>query len=225
MRKKQYVCDALNSAVTPDGATVEVMGWIKSRRRHGRIAFLDIVDSTGTIQVVAHSKSLSACSYSAIASTPVESAVQVTGVIATRGDQREILAETFRVIAIDTLGLQPQPRAGFNIFDPKMAGHITANKAVYLREPHYMAILKFRAKVMRIVREWFELNGFLEFDVPILVLAPLYDDSTAIMSRRGDPIPFSASASRQKTKRSLQSSLMVRSGSWVSHATSSHFRT
>lgn len=26
MRKKQYVCDALNSAVTPDGATVEVMG-------------------------------------------------------------------------------------------------------------------------------------------------------------------------------------------------------
>lgn len=119
MRKKQYVCDALNSAVTPDGATVEVMGWIKSRRRHGRIAFLDIVDSTGTIQVVAHSKSLSACSYSAIASTPVESAVQVTGVIATRGDQREILAETFRVIAIDTLGLQPQPRAGFNIFDPK----------------------------------------------------------------------------------------------------------
>lgn len=180
MRKKQYVCDALNSAVTPDGATVEVMGWIKSRRRHGRIAFLDIVDSTGTIQVVAHSKSLSACSYSAIASTPVESAVQVTGVIATRGDQREILAETFRVIAIDTLGLQPQPRAGFNIFDPKMAGHITANKAVYLREPHYMAILKFRAKVMRIVREWFELNGFLEFDVPILVLAPLYDDSTAM---------------------------------------------
>ena len=33
---------------------------------------------------------------------------------------------------------------------------------------------------MRVVREWFELNGFLEFDAPILVLAPLYDDSTAM---------------------------------------------
>ena len=53
MRKKQYVRDALNSAVTPDGTTVEVTGWIKSRRRHGRVAFLDIVDSTGAIQVVA----------------------------------------------------------------------------------------------------------------------------------------------------------------------------
>lgn len=180
MRKKQYVRDALNSAVTPDGTTVEVTGWIKSRRRHGRVAFLDIVDSTGAIQVVARVQSMSSDDYDAFVSTPVESAIRIMGTIATRDDQREIMAETFEVIARDTLNLQPQPRAGFDIFDPKMAGHITANKAVYLREPHYMAILKFRAKVMRVVREWFELNGFLEFDAPILVLAPLYDDSTAM---------------------------------------------
>ena len=180
MLKKQYVRDLLDLTVTPDGTVVEAIGWIKSRRHHGRVAFLDVVDSTGTIQVVARIQSMSSDDYDAFVSTPVESAIRIMGTIVTRDDQRETMAETFEIIARDTLNLQPQPRAGFDIFDPKMAGHITANKAVYLREPHYMAILKFRAKVMRVVREWFELNGFLEFDAPILVLAPLYDDSTAM---------------------------------------------
>lgn len=180
MRKKQYVRDLLNPSVTPDGNTVELAGWIKSRRHHGRITFIDVVDSTGNIQVVAHSKSLSTESYNSAVSIPVESAIRVTGVVTTQREQREVMAETFEVTAIDTLNLHPQPRLGFDVFDSKMAGHIIANKAVYLREPHYMAILKFRAKVMRVVREWFELNGFMEFDAPILVLAPLYDDSTAM---------------------------------------------
>jgi asparaginyl-tRNA synthetase len=180
VRKKHYVRDLLNPAVMPDGNTVELIGWIKGRRHHGRVAFLDVVDSTGEIQVVAHSKSLSTDAYDSAVSIPIESAIRVAGVIATQGEQREIMAETFEIIALDTLNLQPQPRAGFDIFDTKMAGHIISNKAVYLREPHYMAILKFRAKVMKVVREWFELNGFMEFDAPIIVLAPLYDDSTAM---------------------------------------------
>ncbi len=179
MHKNLYVRDLLNPSTTSDDSVVELIGWIKSKRNHGHIMFIDIVDSTGSIQAVID-KLLSTDSYNTAVSTPVESAVRITGAITTQGSQREIIAKKFEVVAYDTLNLQPQPRAGFDIFNPKMARHIAANKAVYLREPHYMAILKFRSKVMRIVREWFELNGFLEFDAPILVLAPLYDDSTAM---------------------------------------------
>ena len=106
MLKKQYVRDLLDSTVTPDGTAIEAIGWIKSRRRHGRVAFLDVVDSTGAIQVVARIQSMSSDDYDAFVSTPVESAVRVMGIIATRGDQREIMAETFEVIARDTLNLQ-----------------------------------------------------------------------------------------------------------------------
>lgn len=49
MRKKQYVRDLLNPSVTPDGNIVELSGWIKSRRHHGCITFIDVVDSTGSI--------------------------------------------------------------------------------------------------------------------------------------------------------------------------------
>lgn len=181
MRKEQYVSDLLNQVATPDGEHVDLKGWIKSRRNHGRLTFIDVTDSTGTIQVVVSKTSLGEEAYTAAKAVPVESAVHIAGTMKTKSNgQREIAANLFTVISVDTLGLQPQPRAGFDIFDTNMAGHITANKAVYLREPHYMAILKFRAKVMKIVREWFETEGFMEFDAPILVLAPLYDDKTAM---------------------------------------------
>lgn len=181
MRKNQYVRDLLDQVATPDESSVELMGWIKARRQHGNVTFIDVTDSTGTIQVVLNKKALDEDSYRTGKTVPVESAIHVKGVMrTTQSGQREIAIESLIVISVDSLGLQPQPRVGFDIFDSKMAGHIIANKAVYLREPHYMAILKFRAKVMRIVREWFEINGFLEFDAPILVLAPLYDDSTAM---------------------------------------------
>lgn len=181
MLKQTYARHLLDPAFSPDGTVVELNAWIKARRGHRGLTFMDLTDSTGSIQVVFSKSKFADDVYHAIASTPTESAVRVMGYMqTTTSGQREIVATTFEVISLDTLRLQPQPRAGFNVFDPAMAAHITENKAVYLREPHYMAILKFRAKVMRVVREWFELYGFMEFDAPIVVLAPLYDDSTAM---------------------------------------------
>jgi asparaginyl-tRNA synthetase len=181
VRKKLYVRDLLNPVKIPDGEQVELLGWIRSRRHHSHVVFVDVVDSTGAIQLVLNETTTDETQYGAAKSVPIESAIRVAGTLNTSDKgQREIMVNAFTVISVDSLCLQPQPRAGFDIFDPKMAKHIIANKAVYLREPHYMAILRFRAKVMQIVREWFELNGFLEFDAPILVLAPLYDDSTAM---------------------------------------------
>ena len=157
-----------------------MLGWIKSRRNHGTMMFLDIEDSTGSIQVVLSKAEMDSWSFGEARSTPVESAVEIEGVLTTRHETREVKATGFLVVAVDTLKLTPQPRAGFDIFDVSLAGHIAENKAVYLREPHYKAILRVRAKIKRIVRDWFEEKGFMEFDAPILVLAPLYDDSTAM---------------------------------------------
>lgn len=43
-----------------------------------------------------------------------------------------------------------------------------------------MAILRFRSVLMTQMRRWFEENGYLEINAPILTPVPLYDDSTAI---------------------------------------------
>ena len=34
------------------GQTIDLYGWVETRRDHGKIIFIDLKDSTGTIQVV-----------------------------------------------------------------------------------------------------------------------------------------------------------------------------
>lgn len=176
--KDMYVRDLLG-AVDFEGV-VNLLCWIRARRRHGKTVFIDLTDSTGTIQAVASENDLDKEVLEVIKKISLESSVCVSGVLSTKGGKTEILIKGFEVIGENTLKLQPYPRKGFDVFSDDLAGHIIANKAIYLREPHYMAILKFRAKVMRIIRDWFEFNGYMEFDAPILVLSPLYDDRTAM---------------------------------------------
>lgn len=178
MLKSVYIEDVLDNT-SPD-LQVTLLCWVKSRRCHGGIIFVELVDSTGTLQAIVRRDNICNDDFNAILHVPVESAVEIEGAIVNTRGKREIDVLRCRIISISTLSLHPQPRVGFNIYDDARADHIAKNKAVYLREPHYMAILRFRSKVMRLVREWFEEKHFMEFDAPILVRAPLYDDSTAM---------------------------------------------
>ncbi len=74
----------------------------------------------------------------------------------------------------------PRPRSNFDIFNPTLTKQLLDYRHIYLRNPKIMAILKFRGELMRIIREWFYQNHFIEFDAPILTPAPLYDDKTAM---------------------------------------------
>ncbi len=47
--KDTYVCDFHTRTI---GSEVTILGWIYTKRHHGKIIFLDVCDSTGTIQAV-----------------------------------------------------------------------------------------------------------------------------------------------------------------------------
>jgi asparaginyl-tRNA synthetase len=160
------------------GQEVVISGWLKSKRDQKSTLFLDIIDSTGVAQLVLDKK----CDFSQVAqSLPLESAVEVVGKITESSQgKNEILVSQFKVVSASSLELSPKPRSDFDIFDEAMWAHISANRALYLRNPKIISIMQIRAEVMRIVREWFHGNRFVEFDAPILTLAPLYDDSTAM---------------------------------------------
>lgn len=176
--KNLYIAEILSGGAS--GQAVEVLGWVKARRAHGSVIFIDLVDSTGSIQAVATRQALGAPAMQEIKTVPLESSVKVTGKLKTEREQYEVAIEGFEVIGQATLRLSPQPRSDFDIFDTAMAPNMLANRAVYLRNPKVMAILQFRAELMKMVREWFSSKQFMEFDAPILTPAPLYDDSTAM---------------------------------------------
>ncbi len=176
--KTHFVSDFL--AANPGGA-VTLYGWLRNRRRQGKIIFLDIVDSTGSMQAVVERSAVSQEEFDRASKTALESGVSVSGTLANDANRpNEIHATSFSVIGEATLRLDPQPRSDFDPFDERLTGQMLDYRHIYLRNPKVMAILQFRAELMRIVREWFYQNRFMEFDAPILTPTPLYDGKTAM---------------------------------------------
>src|SRR5690348_14077165 len=72
-------------AQTPQhvGEEVIVMGWIQTIRKHGKIAFFDIYDRSGVLQVVAASENTVA----QVSELEQRTAVKVTGSIKKRGER------------------------------------------------------------------------------------------------------------------------------------------
>lgn len=176
--KTLFVTDFL--AVNP-GGTVTLQGWLKHRRRQGKIIFLDITDSTGTIQVVIERSSVSEHEFDRASNITLESGVEITGDLSQQSDgQNELHAKSFVVLGEATLRLDPQPRSDFDPFDERHTNQMLDYRHIYIRNPKVMAVLQFRAQLMRIIREWFYKNRFMEFDAPILTPTPLYDGKTAM---------------------------------------------
>lgn len=162
------------------GANVTLLGWVKEKRRHGNVAFLDVVDSTGLIQVVACKEKVESGNIEVFKKVNYEEAVEIVGVLAKNRGKMEILAKSIKVIGDAMKQFSPRPRSDFDIFDPALADHLLRNRHAYIRNPKVMAILRFRHILMSNMRDWFNQNGFIEINAPILTPVPLYEDGSAI---------------------------------------------
>jgi len=163
-----------------EDVNVILLGWVKGKRQHGNVAFLDIVDSTGLIQVMADKTKVGAEAFEIFKKANYEAAVEIAGVLARRNGKMEIHAKSIKVIGDAVKQFSPRPRSDFDIFDPSMADHLLRNRHAYIRNPKIMAILRFRHILMSCMRDWFNRNGFIEINAPILTPVPLYEDGSAI---------------------------------------------
>ena len=126
------------------GSSVILLGWVKGKRRHGNVAFLDVVDSTGSIQVVVHKPSIGEAAFDVFKKANYEAAVEITGTLENGSGKTEINAKTIKVISDAAKQFSPRPRSDFDIFDPSLTDHLLRNRHAYIRNPKIMAILRFR---------------------------------------------------------------------------------
>lgn len=177
--KKVYAADLLHSP--PGGATIVFYGWVKARRQHKHIIFLDVADSTGTMQCVIETGNKSVFELAWHMSR--ETAVKITGVLADTGranPSREIRVRDIEVVGVSTINVSPYPRGNIDIRDPRLQEQLLNKRHFYLRNEKLAAIMKFRHILTRIVHQWFHENGFIEIHAPVLTPTPLYDDHTAM---------------------------------------------
>ncbi len=158
--------DAGNLGEAAVGHEVTLAGWIARRRDHGGIAFLDLRDASGVVQVVVHDPEVA---------HPLrnEFCIRVIGTVHRRpeGNENPELATGAVEVFADAVGVLSEAEAlPFPIDDHIQVGEEARLKWRYLdlRRPGPAAALRMRSEVNRLARDVLAQRGFLEVETPTL---------------------------------------------------------
>ena len=169
------------------GQRTSIKGWLHYPRDVGHVLFFNLIDSSGSIQVVVpHDRSC----YQLIKSLMPESAIEVHGVVQQTPRQLEIMLDSITVINPASRRIDPPLRGQWNLFDQKHLEHVLRYRHLYQRHPYRIAIDKFRDVLLQQIRNWFSAYGFIDFSAPILTACLLYEPDTAIEVKREANMPI-----------------------------------
>ncbi|KAE8127205.1 MULTISPECIES: aspartate--tRNA ligase [Bifidobacterium] len=156
------------------GSTVTLAGWVDRRRDHGGVAFIDLRDSTGLVQVVINDEEIA---------RPLRSefVVQVVGDVRERPEGNEnvhlatgkieVVVRELTVLAkSDALPFQVST-ALENESENKLPGEDVRLKYRYLdlRRPQMQSNLKLRSDMTRAARHALEDMDFTEVETPTFI--------------------------------------------------------
>ncbi|MEM0440276.1 MAG: asparagine--tRNA ligase [Candidatus Caldarchaeum sp.] len=156
-----------------EGAEVSLMGWIRSKRLHGKLLFIDLRDGWGTIQVTLRASQLAEPAYKAAVEAGKESAVMLTGKVV--HDPRapsgvEIHATSFSVVSPSLAEFPIKKGVG-----PRF---LSDNRHLAIRSPKAAAIYRFRSNLIKSIRNWFDSHGFVEVHCPTFITAAVEGGAT-----------------------------------------------
>lgn len=145
------------------GNEVTIGAWLANKRSSGKIAFLQLRDGTGFIQGVVVKNEVPEDVFQTAKSITQESSLFVTGVV--QKDERspfgyELLVKNVEVIhhAVN-YPITPKEHGTEFLMD---------NRHLWLRSRRQHAIMKIRNEIIRATFEFFNNNGFVKVDPPIL---------------------------------------------------------
>jgi asparaginyl-tRNA synthetase len=169
-----------------EGETVTLRGWLYNIRSSGKLLFPTFRDGTGTIQGIVPRAAVSEEVFERIKSLTQESSVIVTGKV--RADSRAPSGFELDVADVQIVHLVPTDTP--YPITPKEHGtdFLMEHRHLWVRTPRQAAILRIRATIMRAAQEYFDSNGFVRTDPPILTPAACEGTSTLFeLDYFGDP--------------------------------------
>jgi len=168
---RSHQAGSLRSA--DDGATVSLAGWVARRRDHGGVAFIDLRDASGVVQVVVRDEVLTSGGAHDLRN---EFCVLITGTVRVRPDgntnpelptgEVEVVAENLEVLNAaaplpfqidERVDVGEEARLHYRYLDLRRTGPATPNAA-----------LRLRSEVNGAARTVLHDEGFLEIETPTL---------------------------------------------------------
>jgi asparaginyl-tRNA synthetase len=149
-----------------EGKTVTLRGWLYNLRASGKLLFPIFRDGTGTIQGIVPKAAVPEEVFNTLKELTLESSLTVTGKV--RADSRA--PSGYELDVEDVTVIQKVPEDTPFPIQLKEAGvdFLMEHRHLWLRTPRQSAILRVRATIMRAAAEYFDLNGFVRTDPPIL---------------------------------------------------------
>ncbi|HCB64019.1 MAG TPA: Asp-tRNA(Asn)/Glu-tRNA(Gln) amidotransferase GatCAB subunit C, partial [Fusobacteria bacterium] len=149
------------------GQEVTLSGWVDSIRDHGGLIFVDLRDYSGKTQIVIHPEKESLAR-----KLKPEFVIQIKGEVRKRSKESinpNIPTGEIEVELADVVVLNESLPLPFEIDDDSV-GEVLKYKYRYLslRNQSNYRRMKMRSNMMKVVKDFFHRNNFLEIDTPIL---------------------------------------------------------
>ena len=167
--KRTDYCGTLNAELV--GKEVTVAGWVQRRRDLGALIFIDLRDRTGVVQL-AFDDNTDREIFDKAFTVRSEYVLMAKGVVRERSSKNkdiptgdiEIEVKDLRVV-----GVSETPP--FEIVENCQTSEVTRLKYRYLdlRRPDLQKNILLRHKITKITRDYFDENGFIEIETPMLI--------------------------------------------------------
>ncbi len=146
-----------------EGQSVLLKGWLYNRRGSGGLAFLEVRDGSGIVQVVVNQSAVDDASWEAAESLTQESAVEVEGTVVASDRQASGVEVQATRVAVLSLA-EPYP------ITPKEHGidFLMDRRHLWLRSRRQWAVMRVRNRIITAIHAYFQGEGFIQMDAPIL---------------------------------------------------------
>ncbi len=146
---------------------VSISGWVQTRRDHGKIVFLDILDRSGTVQVV--------CEGGVAGDARPQDVVSIAGKVSARPEKLVNTNLPTGGIELQAESLEILSKAEELPFDMGMKEldlqlpTLLDYRSLSLRHPKIKGIFKVSETVIAAFRDGLKEKGFTEFQAPVII--------------------------------------------------------
>ena len=167
--KRTDYCGNLRS--TDIGRTVTVAGWVQRGRDLGSLMFIDLRDRSGIVQL-AFDEDTEKEVFEKATTARSEYVLMAQGVVRERSSKNpEIPTGDIEIEVKDLRVISKSETPPFEIVDGCKTAELTRLKYRYLdlRRPELQKNIFMRHKIAKITRDYFDENGFIELETPMLI--------------------------------------------------------
>ncbi|MBQ6467093.1 MAG: aspartate--tRNA ligase [Clostridia bacterium] len=167
--KRTDYCGTLR--LSDAGKKVTVAGWVQRRRDLGSLIFIDLRDRTGIVQL-AFGEETEKSIFDKAFTVRSEFVLMAQGTVRERSSKNmDIPTGEIEIEVTDLRVLAKSETPPFEITENCQTAELTRLKYRYLdlRRPDLQKNIIMRHKIAKITRDYFDENGFIEIETPILI--------------------------------------------------------